>query len=196
MVFTDSAAARTTGGRAGDGSESSSVATSRTPGRLKTAASRGVPVIFVAAKSLAMAGGQPVTAFLRLLAANPFFASFHAGPVGRKRNKVPRRRLLCCSSIPRRRLLCCSSIDLVPVKQGGRRQGQNLGLQPLPAPHTRIRKVNVRDVSGKVSGVVKTCFLLAKSPLFVREVVKTIFFLSIKNAGEHNYKESEIASFR
>ena len=77
---------------------------------------------------------------------------------------------------------------------------------PSPAPTVRKTvsqhrqychyrtKVNVRDVSGKVNGVVKTVFCLVKSPLFVRGVVKTIF-LSEKH-GEHNCKEREIDSFR
>jgi hypothetical protein len=42
-----------------------------------------------------------------------------------------------------------------------------------------------------VSGVVKTVFPPNKK---IREVFS--FFLSVKNAGEHKYKESEIASFR
>ena len=52
------------------------------------------------------------------------------------------------------------------------------------------RKVDVSDVSGKVSGVVKTVFLEAKSTLFVREVVKTIFyyyFLSVRKRELYTY---------
>ena len=52
------------------------------------------------------------------------------------------------------------------------------------------RKVDVCDVSGKVSGVVKTVFLEAKSTLFVREVVKTIFyyyFLSVRKRELYTY---------
>ena len=42
---------------------------------------------------------------------------------------------------------------------------------------TTDTKSQSSDVRGKIRGVVKTVFLEAKSPLFVREDVKTIFVI-------------------
>ena len=62
-------------------------------------------------------------------------------------------------------------------------------------PEFRIRKPDVRDVSG----------MLVERVFLVSGVVKTVFSPNKKNkrsfsfflvAGEHNYKESEIASLR
>ena len=65
----------------------------------------------------------------------------------------------------------------------------------MQARHARIRKPDVRDVSGKVSGVVKTVFLLAKSPLFVREVVKPIFFCPRKTREDTIIKKAKSPLF-